>query len=108
MKDNEIDQLLEAARVSQSPEKGPDPEMLRHITASVQASLKLVRPLPSQWVLTASLLLLAVVIVVLGAARVGFLGIEEMASWQRMLIFPALIVFIYLAAGEFVSSLIPG
>jgi hypothetical protein len=104
VKDSEIDNLLEAMRASREP----DPEMLARITASVQKSLKPVRPLPSRWALTSGLLLIAAVIAIAGATRAGFLGVEQMATWQRLLIFPALAILAAIAAGEFVSTMIPG
>ena len=108
MKDNEIDHLLETTSASDSQELGPDQETLNRITASIQSSLKPVRPLPSGWVLTTALLLIAAAVAILGAARVGFFGIEQMAAWQRLLVFPALAILITVAAFEVVSSMIPG
>jgi hypothetical protein len=108
VKDNEIDQLLDAMPALDTPDRGPDRETLDRITASVQASLKPVRPLPSGWVLTTALLGIAAAVAILGAARVGFFGIEQMAVWQRLLIFPALAILISISAAEVVSSMIPG
>ena len=108
MKDSEIDNLLETARASREPDPGPDPETLNRIAASVQASLKPVRPLPSPWILAGGLLLVAGAVAVAGAARVGFFGIEQMAPWQRLLIFPALGILAVIAASELVSAMIPG
>ena len=105
MKDSEIDRLLQAAH---DPDPGPDPDALDRIAASVQQSLRPVRPLPSPWALAAGLLLIALAVALLGAARVGFAGIERMEPWQRLLIFPALGILAVLAATEFVSSMIPG
>jgi hypothetical protein len=102
--DKEVDDLLNVARGSD----GPDTEVLAHITASVQASLKPVRPLPSRRMLTALLFLLISAFAILSAARVGFSGMEQMVPWQRMLIFPALAIFMFMAAVEFVSAMIPG
>jgi hypothetical protein len=104
VKDSEIDNLLEAARTPQEP----DPETLNRIAASVQASLKPVRPLPAPWALAAGLLLIAAAIAIAGAARAGFFGIEQMAPWQRLLIFPALAILAVIASTEFVSAMIPG
>jgi hypothetical protein len=104
VKDSEIDNLLGAAHVSHEP----DPETLNRITASVQASLKPVRPLPSPWALAAGVFLIGTAVAIAGAARAGFLGIEQMAPWQRLLIFPALGILGVIAAAEFVSAMIPG
>ena len=108
MNDSEIDNLLEAARASREPGQGPDPETLNRIAASVQASLKPVRPLPSRWALAAGLLLIAAAVAVAGAARAGFSGIEQMAPWQRLLIFPVLGILAAIAASELVSAMTPG
>ena len=104
MNDSEIDYLLESARSSHEP----DPQALNRIAASVQASLKPVRPLPPNWVLTAVLFLIAATVVIAGAAHAGFSGIEQMAHWQRMLVFPALAFLISITAAEFVSAMVPG
>jgi hypothetical protein len=108
VKDNEIDNLLEAARSTHSLESDPNPDALNRITASVQQSLKPVRPLPSPWVLVSGLLLIAAAVAIAGAAHAGFFGIEQMAPWQRLLIFSALGILAIIAASQFVSSMIPG
>lgn len=108
MNDKEVDNLLDAARGSDGQDKGLNPKLLTQITASVQASLKPVRPLPSRRMLTAAVLLLVAAFAILSAARVGFAGMEQMVPWQRMLIFPALAIFMFMAAVEFVSAMIPG
>lgn len=107
MKDSEIDHLLEAARASRESDNGPDPEALNRIVA-LQQPLKPVRPLPSRSALALGLLLIAFAVAILGAARVGFFGIAEMAPWQRLLIFPALGILAVIAAHEFISAMIPG
>lgn len=108
MNNNEIDNLLAAARTTGETDPGPDPGTLNRIAQSVQASLKPVRPLAPTWVLACVLLLIASAVAIAGAARVGFFGIEQMAPWQRLLIFPALGILTVIAAAEFVRSMIPG
>jgi hypothetical protein len=108
VKDNEIDNLLQAAGASHEPDSGLNSDVLNHITATVQQSLKPVRPLPARWVFVAGLLLIGFAIAIAGAARAGFFGIEQMSPWQRLLIFPALGILAVIAAGEFASAMIPG
>jgi hypothetical protein len=107
VKDNEIDKLLEAARASRESDKGPDREVLNRIVA-LQQPLKPIRPLPSRRTLALGLLLIALAVAILGAARAGFFGIEQMAQWQRLLVFPALGILALIAANEFISAMIPG
>jgi hypothetical protein len=108
MKDNEIDNLLQAARASHEPDPGLDSDVLNRITASIQQSLKPVRPLPARWVFIAGLLLIGAAVAIAGAARAGFFGIEQMSSWQRLLIFSTLGVLAVITASEFASAMIPG
>jgi len=104
VKDNEIDGVLKAA---QAPH-GPAPETLKRVTDSIRDSLRPVRPLPPRWVLTGGLILICAAIVLAGAARAGFFGIERMNPWQRVLIFSALGIFVVIAAKEYVNAMIPG
>jgi len=109
VRDDEIDGILrDAGGADSGPGSGPGPEVLARITASVQTSLRPVRPLPPGWVLTGGLVLIAAAIAIAGAARVGFSGIEKMNAWERVFIFAALCVFAVLSASEFVHAMIPG
>jgi hypothetical protein len=104
MNDREIDGILASARVSENPA----PETLQRIAASVQASLRPVRPLTSLWLLTAGLVFLCSAFAVAAAAHAGFDGIEKMASWQRALIFATLTALTILFANQFARSMTPG
>ncbi len=108
MNNNEIDNLLQAARTAHKADPGPDPIALDHITQSIQASLKPVRPLAPTWLLASGLLLIAAAVTLIGAAPVGFFGMDQMAMWQRTLIFPALAILAIISAGELISAMIPG
>jgi hypothetical protein len=54
------------------------------------------------------LIMIAVAIAVAGAAKAGFFGVLKLNSFERMLIFPALGILIFLAASAWVSENIPG
>lgn len=105
MKDEEIDDVLNKAARAPLQVK---PELLERISASVQASLRPVRPLPPAWILTAGLILIGAVISVAGAARVGFAGFEKMDLVKRLLVFPVLIGLASFMANRFVREMIPG
>jgi hypothetical protein len=103
--DREIDELLAAAGRSL---QGIDPALRERIAASIQPSLRPVRPLRQTWVLASGLFLTCTAVAVAGAARAGFYGFEKMESAERALIFSALIVLVGAAAVEFVCEMIPG
>ncbi len=105
MKDKEIDEILEQA--AQTP-YDVDPALLDRVSASIGTSLSPVHPLPPTWVLAGSVAVIAVAIAIAGAARAGFYGIEKLGTAERALIFPALAVFLWLAAAAWVSENIPG
>lgn len=104
MRDREINDILESARSSDSPQ----PESLTRISASIRESLRPVRPLPPAWLLTAALALVCAAVALAGAARAGFDGIEKMAPWVRGLVFATLGIFIVIAANASVKAVIPG
>ena len=104
MKDEEIDNVLKAARIPD----GPEPDGLKRVAETIQATLRPVRHLPPKWLLTAGVVLVAASVAVAGAVRAGFLGIAKMDSWQRVLIFSTLFIFVFLAGNEFVDAMIPG
>lgn len=104
MNEEQIDEVLKAARLP----SGPEPARLKGIAEAIQATLHPVRPLPPRWLLSAGVVLASVCVAVAGAARAGFMGIEKMDVWERMLIFTTLSVFVFLAGDEFVNAMIPG
>ncbi len=105
MKDEEIDNMLNDATRAPLP---PDPELLQRISASIQSSLRPVRPLPPGWVIAAGLTLICAAVSFAGAARVGFAGFDKMNLVERLLIFPTLIALAALLAIRFVREMIPG
>jgi hypothetical protein len=105
MKDKEMDEILEQA--AQTPHR-VDPAVLDRVSASIAASLRPVHPLPPSWVLEGSVAAIALAIAIAGAARAGFYGIEKLGTAERALIFPALGVFLWLAAAAWVAENIPG
>jgi len=104
MSDEDIQNALNAA--ARSP-LSPQPELLRRISASVQSSLRPVRPLPPAWVMAAALTLACAAVSFAGAARVGFAGFDKMNSVERLIVYPVLIALAWLMAGRFVREMMP-
>lgn len=105
MKEREIDGVLEqAAKGAQAV----SPALLEIITGSIKPSLRPVRPMPPAWLLTGGLILIAAAIALAGAARAGFYGIERLTGFERILIFPALVLLLWATATEFAASMVPG
>lgn len=105
MNDNKMDEILKQA--ARNPHT-VDPVLLDQVTSSIATSLIPVRPLPPSWMLEGALVAISVGIAVAGAARAGFYGFEKLGVAERALIFPALGVFLWLAASLWVSENIPG
>ena len=105
MKDKEIDEILKHA--AQGPDV-LDPMLLAQVAKSIESDMKPVRPLPPTWMLAGGLFLVCAAIAIAGAARAGFYDIEKLSALERALIFPALGVFIWLAAMTWVNEMIPG
>ena len=105
MTDREIDEALK--RVSQTPH-AVEPELLGRIAGSIKASRQPVRRLPPTWTFACGLALTCTAVAVAGAARAGFYGIEKMSLLQRALIFPVIGILFWVAATEFVNTMIPG
>jgi len=98
VKDEDIDDVLKkAARAPHDPKR----ETLERVAASINPSLRPVRPLPQTWVMTGELVLVC-------AARAGFFGFAKMDLVERALIFPVLVMFACVAGNEFVHAMIPG
>jgi len=105
MKEEEIDDFLtRAARVPHDLK----PETLERIADSIKPSLRSVSPLPPTWVLAGGLVLICAAVSLAGAARAGFFGFAKMDLLERLLVFPALVILVWLAASEFVHAMIPG
>ena len=105
MKDQEIDDLLE--RAAGSPREVPA-QLLGRITDSIAPSLRPVRPLPPNWVLSGALGLIGGAVALLGAARAGFQGFEALGLLSRVLILSALAVLTWAAASRAVDEWTPG
>jgi hypothetical protein len=105
MKDSNVDEILkQAARAPQTV----SPDLLDRVAASLGESLTPVRPLPPSWAMESGLIAIAVAIAVAGAAKLGFFGVLKLSFFERIIIFPALGVLIFLAASAWVSENIPG
>lgn len=104
-KDKAIDEILK--RAAEAP-SDIDPALLDRVAASIEPSLRPVRPLPPGWVLTCGLFLTCLTVAVAGAGRLGLAGIQTMNALERALIFPVLGILIWMAATVCVSDMIPG
>ena len=105
MKEREIDEVL-----AQAAQDAPavSPALFERIAGSIKPSLRPVHPMPPAWLLTAGLILIGAVVALTGAARAGFYGIERLTTFERVLIFPALVLLLWAAAAEFAASMVPG
>jgi hypothetical protein len=105
MKESNMDEILnQAARGTQTV----SPALLDRVAGSLGESLNPVRPLPPRWAMESGLISIAVAIAVAGAAKAGFFGVLKLNFFERMIVFPALGVLIFLAASAWVSENIPG
>jgi hypothetical protein len=103
--DREIDDLLQrAARSSREVSA----QLLERVADSIAPSLRPVRPLPPNWVLSAALGLIGGAVALLGATRAGFQGFERLGLLSRVLILSALAVFVWAAARRAVDEWTPG
>lgn len=105
MKDREIDGLIKIA-VQNRPALSP--ALLERIAGQIKPTLRPVRPMAPAWLLTGSLILISVAVALAGTARAGFFGIELLTPIERALIFPALVLFLCIAARELAAAMIPG
>ncbi|HWF14111.1 MAG TPA: NrsF family protein [Candidatus Acidoferrales bacterium] len=105
MTESDVDEILkQAARAPQSV----NPAVLERIAASMGSSLSPVSPLPPTWALESGLIAVAIAIAMVGAAKAGFFGILKLNFVERMIVFPALGILIFLAASAWVGENIPG
>lgn len=105
MKDEEIDEVLnKAARAPLDLE----PALLQRISATIQSSLRPVRPLPAAWAITCGLIFICAAVSLGSAARAGFFGVEKMDLLERCLIFPVLAMLAWVMGTAFVHEMIPG
>ncbi len=105
MNDREVDEILKQAGQAQPD---VDPALLDRVAATLKSSMHPVRPLPPLWKLVGGLFLACAVVALAGAYRAGFYGIQNMSGLERALIFPAMAIFIWLAATTYVREMIPG
>jgi hypothetical protein len=102
MNDSEIDKILE---------RGPhevDAALLSRVTASIGASLRPVRPMPSAWMLVGGLLSISVVVALVYARLLGMYGLHKLSGAEAGAIFPVLGIFACLAAMMSVGEMTPG
>jgi hypothetical protein len=103
--EHSVDDALQKAAEVEPP---VEPELLEKIAASMQSSLRPVRPLPPTWRLAAGLTLICAAVATAAAARIGFYGIDKLDPWERLLIFSTLGVMAWTWGVAFINRLIPG
>jgi hypothetical protein len=104
LSDREIDELLNGATTPQ----GPEAETLERIAGSIAGSIRPVRPLPPQWMLSGGVALVGATVALAGAAGLGFFGIAKMTLLERVSVFSELGLLVLAAAREMVSAMVPG
>ncbi len=104
MKDKDIDDILD--RTASAPQV--DPALLDRVSASIGASLRPVRPIAPAWMLATLLLLIWAGIAFMSASALGLYGIHKLNGMEMGTIFPALIIFTWLAALVSVAAMSPG
>ncbi|MGB7439126.1 MAG: NrsF family protein [Candidatus Acidiferrum sp.] len=105
MKNGDVDKILNKA-AGQPYQVAP--AVLERVADSIKASMRPVRPLPPNWLLTGAVVLVCAVVSLAGAARAGFLGFAKMDVPERVLIFLMLGILACIAGVKFVSEFIPG
>jgi hypothetical protein len=105
VKEREIDEVL-ARAAHDAPALSP--ALLNSIAEAIKPSLRPVRPMPPAWLLTTSLILIAAVVALAGAARAGFYGIVRLTPFAGVLIFTALLLLLWASAAEFAATMVPG
>lgn len=105
MRQEELDQILSQ---SAGEPYSLEAEALQRIAASVKASLRPLRALPSGRLLTGGVFAACAAVSVIGAARAGFFGFAKMDSLERWLVFCLLGLLAAAAASNFVRAMIPG
>ena len=105
MRNADVDERLDQA--ARAPNALPA-ALLERIVESVGPAVPPVRPLGSTPVLSAGLFLIVAVVALLGAARVGFQGVEALSFAQRLTIFGTLALLAALGAARTVLEWIPG
>jgi hypothetical protein len=101
MNDRDIERAFES-----SPP--PDRSVVEGISERIVPGLGPVRPLPEKRVLILWLMLAAILVAVLGAAALGFNGIQKLTPGESILIFVTLGVLLRLAGFTGVAAMIPG
>lgn len=105
MRNADVDERLDQAA------RAPHPlplGLLERIVDSVGPAVPPVRPLASTPILSAGLFLIVAAVALLGAARVGFQGVEALSFVQRLVIFGTLALLAALVAARTVREWIPG
>jgi hypothetical protein len=105
VRNDEIDNILRQAGAA--PHE-VDPRVLEGIRGSIRPSMHPVRPLPSPMALTIGLFAICSAVPLAGAVRLGLFGLQHLSTFQRALIFPALAIFLWLAALSYIAERIPG
>ena len=104
MRDKEIDEIL---KNTETAADDPKPEVVQRISDSIVPSLRPVRPLPPGWIMTSVLVLAGAAVSLAGALRVGLFGFEKMDLMQRVAIFPALGILLWVTASGLTAEMVP-
>ncbi len=105
MKDREIDEAIERAA---GDLQAVDPALLGRVATAMSASLRPVRPVAPAWMLASWLLAISMILAVAAAWWLGFYGFQKLDVVEIGSIFPALAIFIWLAALLCVAEMTPG
>jgi hypothetical protein len=101
----EIDEMLALAAGSAGE---VDPALLGRVSTAMTADLRPVRPMVAAPVLAFQLLAISMILAVMSAWGLGFSGIRKLDVVEIGAIFPALLIFMWLAALLSVAETTPG
>jgi hypothetical protein len=99
---DELDELKTLAR------ERPPEALVHDISRRLGAELEPVLPLPSNAVLVVSGIVLFAVIALLSASDVGLAGFRRLDLWQKLVIYPAIIVSVVPLILSVIAARIPG
>jgi hypothetical protein len=91
-----------------APAAQPDPKHLSQIQERIAASLKPVRPLPSDRILAGALLVLFTAFSLLAAIPVGYYGFHVLSAYQRLAYYALIMVCAVSLSIIVVEQMIPG
>ncbi|HXB72105.1 MAG TPA: NrsF family protein [Candidatus Acidoferrales bacterium] len=108
MKPEDLDRIFARAGAEHHVEQQVEPELLRRISAAILPGLRPVRPMPSDRVIVAGLLLLTAAVGIAGASILGMYGIRKLSGFEAASIFVVVGLFAWLAASQSAAEMVPG